>query len=253
MDRKRILIVVSILLVCLVGLVFVYNVEDDVSTGSSDVVASEEVELTVPQKILADAKKFEETGEGENLPAMVSALSDSEFEDACGNVPEECIKMCEGLDEWRCQFLCYEGYHVYDTCANWLAEEVEKNGFVETINNGYFSSNMFTFPETFERVGPGYYEDWIGESFVKNMKYWSESSYERWEVSKTSDVLGIAMRERDLKVGDIKEIYGAFEPFMDGKFLTDIVLLMENGDIYWMNTPIPEERETKDFMLVEIL
>ena len=253
MDRKRILIVVSILLVCLVGLVFVYNVEDDVSTGSSDVVASEEVELTVPQKILADAKKFEETGEGENLPAMVSALSDSEFEDACGNVPEECIKMCEGLDEWRCQFLCYEGYHVYDTCANWLAEEVEKNGFVETINNGYFSSRMFTYPETFERVGTGYAVDEIDGSFMDTVKYWNESSFERWETHVVPEILGVAMREKGLVVGDIKEFYGAFELFMDGKFLTDVVMVMEDGSIYWMNTPIPEVRENKNFVLKEIM
>lgn len=252
MDRKRFMLI-GILLLSLVGFYVVENVIESSNDVESEVVSSEEVELTVPGKILAEAKKFEETGEGKNLPGMVSALSDYEFEKACDWATEECVEMCEGLDDWRCESICYNDFSTNEPCRAWLLNEIEEVGFLKAINEGYYSKSMFSYPDRFVRVGEGYPHPNIGERFLGEMKMWSQEDLERWEVSTTAEIFGVSLREHGLGIGDIKEFYAAFEPFGEDQFLTDLVIITNNDEMYWMNTPIPEVLDVKKFTLKRVM
>ena len=244
---------IGILLLSLAGFYVVENVIENSNDGGSEVVKSEEVELTVPEKILAEAKKFEETGEGKNLPGMVSALSDYEFEEACDWATEDCIEMCEGLDDWRCESICYGDFYTNDPCRDWLLKEIEDVGFLDAINEGYFSRSFLAMPEHFVKIGEGHPHPKIHDDFFKEVADYSRGDGDRMTILRDSHALGISMQENGLVMSDVKEFYAAFEPFQDTEFLTDLVILTKDDEIYWMSTPIPEVRETRDHVLQRVL
>lgn len=257
MDRKRIGIAVGILVLCIFGLVFVYNLDSEVSRGNADVVASgdsdTEKELSVPQKVLEEAKRFEETGEGRPLSVIVNVMSDDEFKEACDWATEDCIEMCEGVDDMRCELLCHDAFYSNEPCREWILAELDDVGFLKTISEGYFASTLLEMPEYFVQIGEGHPHRRISDDFFDEVAEWSRGDGDRMMIVRDSQALGVSMQEHGLVMSDVKEFYAAFEPFNDTEFMTDLVILTKDNEIYWMSTPIYEIRKPKDNVLQRLL